>query len=526
VPIHTRDSLINERSDTGLGESASNTWVAIDAATSPTLRAQELRFAWELFLGAEDDGDPNVREPIADSWRRSLDAGVDPTGRQLAPVVEGELEVHDRYAEHPLGRHAPLVHACLAEMAEELGYLIVISDATGVLLSIEGSGAVRMRAAEMMNFTEGVLWSEPGAGTNAIGTAIAANHAVQVFGPEHFNEPVQRWTCSAAPIHDPDTGALLGVIDLTGDFSTVHPHSLAVATATAQAVETELRMELQEIDARLRARYGDRVASSPASRALVAPSGRAITALPSTWGASGRLELPAGGGALILPSGAAAVAEPVNNALEAFVVRAAERKRSSRRPLLTLSLLGRDRARLKLSGSETEVRPRLAEILALLCANPTGYSAEALCADLHGDGGSPGSVRVEVSRLRKLLGPWIDTERYRLTCDVDSDVRHIEGLLAAGRTRDAAELYPGPLLPSSEAPGVVRERERLDRWLRQAVMTSDDLEALWAWVQTPTGDDDLPAWKRLLAGLAFHDPRRARCAARVGELRADAATPM
>ena len=72
------------------------------------------------------------------------------------------------------------------------------------------------------------------------------------------------------------------------------------------------------------------------------------------------------------------------------------------------------------------------------------------------------SVRVEVSRLRKLLGPWIDTERYRLTCDVETDVRRVEGLLAAGAVREAAEAYPGPLLPGSEAPGVVREREHLD----------------------------------------------------------------
>ncbi len=240
--------------------------MAVDASTAPTLRAQELRFAWELFLGDDDEGEPQVREPIADSWRRSVAAGVDPTGAHLAPVVADEREVSERYTDHPLSRHASLVHACLSEMAEEAGYLIVISDAEGVLLSIEGSGAVRRRAAEMMNFAEGVLWSETGAGTNAIGTAIAANHAVQVFGPEHFDEPVQRWTCSAAPIHDPDTGALLGVIDLTGDFSTVYPHSLAVATATAQAVETALRMEQQEIDARLRLRYGERVASSPASR--------------------------------------------------------------------------------------------------------------------------------------------------------------------------------------------------------------------------------------------------------------------
>ena len=57
-----------------------------------------------------------------------------------------------------------------------------------------------------MNFAVGALWSEGGAGTNAIGTALAADHAVQVFAAEHFNEVVQAWTCAAAPVHDPDTG--------------------------------------------------------------------------------------------------------------------------------------------------------------------------------------------------------------------------------------------------------------------------------------------------------------------------------
>ncbi len=131
-------------------------------------------------------------------------------------------------------------------------------------------------------------------------------------------------------------------------------------------------------------------------------------------------------------------------------------------------------------------------------------------------------MRVEVSRLRKLLGPWIDVERYRLTCDVETDVRRIEGLLAAGAVREAAEAYTGPLLPTSEAPGVVRERERLDTWLHHAVMTAGDPEALWAWVTSPTGTDDAGAWKRLLAQLDFHDPRRSLAAANLAGLRAAA----
>ena len=506
---------------------SSKSWLAIDAGTAPLLRAQELRFAWERFVDAishepdEGDGDPDdVREPIVASWRRSLAAGIDPTGHQLAPVVADEDETQMLWQEHPLARTSTLIHACLAAIAEEADHLIVVTDAEGLLLMVEGSPRLRLRAADHMNFTEGTLWSESGAGTNAIGTAIAADHAVQVFGPEHFNEVVQRWTCSAAPIHDPDTGGLLGVIDLTGDYSTVQPHSLAVATATAQAVEASLRLEMQEHDLRLRARYGGQVAVSPGSRALVTPNGRPVTEVPASWGTKGRLAIPPGGGRLTLPSGEVAIAESVGPAEEAFVVRAdAHVTRKAPRPLVRLSLLGRERALIELDGHATELRPRLGEILALLCAHPDGMSASALCADLHGDEGSPGSVRVEVSRLRKLLGPLIDTDRYRLACDVETDVRRVEGLLRTGAVREAAEEYPGPLLPGSEAPAIVDAREQLDAWLRQAVMTANDPEALWAWVNSPSGSDDLGAWKRLLSGLEFRDPRRSLCASRVGELR-------
>ena len=60
------------------------------------------------------------------------------------------------------------------------------------------------------------------------------------------------------------------MIDLTGRMRTVHPHSFAVAVATAGAVEAHLRAEMHERDARLRARYGDRVARG-AARARWSP---------------------------------------------------------------------------------------------------------------------------------------------------------------------------------------------------------------------------------------------------------------
>ena len=51
------------------------------------------------------------------------------------------------------------------------------------------------------------------------------------------------WSCSAAPIHEPDTGAILGVLDLTGGPDVAIVQTLSLVRATVAAVEAELRLE-------------------------------------------------------------------------------------------------------------------------------------------------------------------------------------------------------------------------------------------------------------------------------------------
>jgi signal transduction histidine kinase len=319
-------------------------WLAIDAATSPALHARELRREWEHFVSA---GRVNgVRAPVADSWRRSLDAGVDPSGSRLAPVTADRHEASERWGAHPLAEAAPLIRSCLAGIADESDHLIVISDAAGMLLQVDGDAGVRSRAADSMNFTEGAQWSEDGAGTNAIGTALAADHAVQIFASEHFIEVVQAWTCSAAPVHDPETGELLGVIDLTGLQRNVHPHSLAVVMTTARAIEGHLRCRLQERDDRLRARYQGRIAGGADRRALVAPTGRLVADEPRGWLRGIRLELPPGGGELDLPSGARGYAERVGHD-EGFVVRELDGRAARRHSHDELRMLADEQAALR-----------------------------------------------------------------------------------------------------------------------------------------------------------------------------------
>ena len=493
-----------------------NPWLAIDTSTAPPERAREVRTAWEHFL---DAGEPaSVRAPIADSWRRSHDAGVDPSGERIAPVLSGTEETAARWDVHPLSGLTELFQECLATVYGEAGNLLVVSDSQGVLLWIQGDPGLRHAAADAMNFAEGTLWSEGGTGTNAVGTALAADHAVQVFAAEHFNEVVQAWTCSAAPIHDPETGELLGVIDLTSRMASVSPYTLALAVSTARAAEAQLRAEMYERDTRLRARYEQRVTQGGDARALLTPRGRVLMQHPQSWLPEGLVALPPGGGELVLPTGERGFAEPVGDD-DAFLVRALAEHASRRRPVLHLSLLNRDRAAADADGTSVALRRRHSEILALLWASRDGMTTEELGADLYGDTAKASSVRGEMARLRKLLGPWITTEPYRIHGDVDCDVGRVQELLRRGEVTRAAEEYQGQLLPHSEAPGVVRERDALERWIRHAVMTADDREALWAWLQSPAGRDDLPAWKALLPHLEYRDPRRSRAAARVGHLR-------
>jgi hypothetical protein len=284
-------------------------------------------------------------------------------------------------------------------------------------------------------------------------------------------------------------------------------------------------------DARLLARYGDHLTAGPGPRALIAPSGRVIAAQPLGWLPAARLNLPAGGGPLKLGMTSLAIAEALGRE-DAYLVRAESTPVASGgtveavgRPL-HLSLLGRDGAEAELAGEIVPLRMRHAEILTLLCANPQGMSSEELSEGVYGDPLRSGGIRVEISRLRKLLGDCIETEQYRLRPGVVSDVAQVCGLLRRGEVREAADRYPGPLLPRSSAPGVAREREAIEGWLRQSVMSAGDQEALWAWLQTTSGARDVAAWRRLLANLPFADPRRSLAASRIAQLRSQSSSAM
>lgn len=194
--------------------------------------------AHDAFLTTGEPG-VRIRPMVLDSWRRSLRHGVDPEAK-AAPVRLTDGALDELRTDHPLAAVMPMIRRLLVDDAADAGLVVAVSDALGRMLWVEGDSGLRSRA-EGMHFVEGSDWSESAVGTNAPGTALAVDDAVAIFGAEHLARPVTPWSCSAAPIHDPATGGIVGVLDVTGGDEVASAQSLSLVRATVAAVESELR---------------------------------------------------------------------------------------------------------------------------------------------------------------------------------------------------------------------------------------------------------------------------------------------
>src|SRR4051794_36423301 len=317
-----RGALSDPRHGAMISRPMPSQWLAVPAGVDSRSRARQLRQSWERLLGLRElksesgrELDGGLRQPIVDSWKRSLDTGLDPLDL-LAPLEADPVEMRERWAEHPLGSLAHVLLARLGDIARESESLIVVSDASGLLLHIEGPDSLKTRAAEM-NFVEGAQYSETAAGTNGIGTVLAADHALQVFASEHFNQRHHGWACSAAPVHDPVSRRVIGVIDLSSSWQRNDPLSLEFPTAAARVLEQCLADARHDSDARLRRRYSD--LATRATDLLVSPDGYVLAG--ERLAAPVRpLTIPEDGGEILLGDGSFAAAEPLGHG-EAYLVR-------------------------------------------------------------------------------------------------------------------------------------------------------------------------------------------------------------
>ncbi len=443
-----------------------DSWVGLQAGVDARQWARLLRRAHESAVTG-GHVPAIVREVIADSWERCSETGVDPAEPGARLVIDPE-DAGERWREHPLSRTTEILRTVLGDLLYDARHIVVVSDADGCLLWSDGHPDV-LRASERIRFTPGHAWSESAAGTNAVGTALAADHAVQVFSAEHYRSEVHGWQCSGAPVHDPETGDKLGAIDVTGTYDTAHPHNLALVQLAARFAEQQLRTEMLERDARILGLFAEHAAHHGGRAAALSPSGRVLASTGAgpdgdAW-AAGRIEIPADASEVALRDGSEAAVHPLG---EGTLVLPSRPARS--RPRTTpsrLELLGRDRATLTTPTAIHRLTARHSEIVALLSLHPDGLDARTLSRLLFGEAGHEVAVRAELHRLRDILGPGLATRPYRLI-DIETDLEALQRRLAAGRSSAAIDDEPGPLLPASTVRAIVVARERLTAAVRES----------------------------------------------------------
>lgn len=209
-----------------------------------------LHIARRHLLDSGQVPDGLVSALVADSWQRSLKAGLDPCARETeAPHISAQQLVRFKERERELIDYATPAMAYMASQTRDSGSIIALSNVDGVLLHTCGDANFVDRASRV-HISPGASWNEAHRGTNAVGTALALGAPTVVTGGEHFFECHQLLTCAAAPISD-SRGQLLGILDISGIQTSYHPHTFGLIRATAQMIENRLFLARHGADIRL-----------------------------------------------------------------------------------------------------------------------------------------------------------------------------------------------------------------------------------------------------------------------------------
>ncbi|MFC8065748.1 GAF domain-containing protein [Streptomyces sp. NPDC057293] len=382
-------------------------FAAVDAARAARMLS-EVRSA--RLSGGQAPVAP--RPVIEQSWERVLRSGVDPDRDVRSGLLSPE-EVRRRRESSALRHVLPVLRETLLSVADVAHHIMVVADEEGRVLWREGSAPV-LRRADGLGFELGADWREEVVGTNGVGTPAVTRRPVQVFASEHFVRSQATWTCAGAPITDPRSGRLLGVVDVSGPLETMHPATLAWVDSVAKLAEARLReLHVRSLE-RLRA-VAAPVLSRLDGRALVTDRDgwtAAVTGMPYV----DRVALPKSpeAGTRWLPAIGACTVEPLAGG---WLVRAAEGPVPEGATRIVLDLREPRRRSVRVLGGAgewtRELSPRHAELLYLLAVHRGGRSAAGLAEDVFGDRARTVTVRAEMSRVRRYLGPYLEHRPYR-----------------------------------------------------------------------------------------------------------------
>jgi len=201
---------------------------------------EEVIKKWEKFVTSGVLQKEGIRDVIAESWKRSREYNIDPFMKDFLIRLDDE-KLKKRYKEFaPLLDTAKPFMDSIYKIVKDTEFIIRLTDRDGYVLEHIGEERL-VNIYCSLGLCNGYNVREEVIGTNAIGLALLTGEPIQVVGGEHYIKQYHRLTSSACPIKNKD-GTILGVLSITGNCELVHPHTLGMVVAAAEAIEKELKL--------------------------------------------------------------------------------------------------------------------------------------------------------------------------------------------------------------------------------------------------------------------------------------------
>lgn len=176
---------------------------------------------------------------VLQSWRRCAVLGIDPYG-------EGRPADHS-YLTSPTVSHTlfSLVRPAVEDLhqfVEGSACVVVFADSQVRIVDWFGDQEMQKKL-EHFGLVTGASWREEERGSNALALALRESFPIQLDGAMHYRAAFHTLYTSAAPVHDL-MGHAVGVLAVIGQQENCHPHTLGMVAAAAQAMSSQLQMQV------------------------------------------------------------------------------------------------------------------------------------------------------------------------------------------------------------------------------------------------------------------------------------------
>ena len=184
----------------------------------------------------------DYKEIIRESHKRSADYGLRPESDFYKKDSNPQANKSRIKRNSKLLEIARPLLSAMGNILGESGFVVMMTDAEGYILELVGDKASLEEAANS-GIKFGASMNERNCGTNSMGTVLATGQPLQISANDHFLIKLQKWTCSAAPVFNPD-GDIIATVNLSGNKEFSHPHTLGIAISVARAIEAQYALKI------------------------------------------------------------------------------------------------------------------------------------------------------------------------------------------------------------------------------------------------------------------------------------------